>query len=182
MGPKEELARKTTECNEYKDHLEFLLNYLRAGWDKEDEWFEPEQARSELGISPHAGLDPKTGLSKHWTQCLADELEEVLKPCDWAPCTDIECDQEGKNFLGSIADDMASRFCISREEAVQLVRQKWLGRAIRGDHMVYHETPEYWSQAIYYGHRDFWRATPDQILPDPDALDVEGGVEGPLET
>ena len=66
-------------------------------------------------------------------------------------------DSDGESFLKEIAEQMAARYKISEIDAISRVRRHLIGRPIVGNHMIYHEAPDFWAQAIFTGRRDFWR-------------------------
>lgn len=69
----------------------------------------------------------------------------------------LELDPDAQRFLEMIAAAMQQTFSIPEAEAVGRIRAAWLGRRIDGDAILYHEPPEFWAKALYFGRRDFWR-------------------------
>lgn len=91
----------------------------------------------------------------------AEQIRLLLK--------DVLMDQDAALFFGEILEDMVSRFGITQEDAAERIVKACAGRppgrghllpgpdAFVGNHLIYHEAPEYWSQSVYHGRRDFWR-------------------------
>jgi len=72
-----------------------------------------------------------------------------------------DLDKDAQNFFTEIAEEMMRRFEISEEDAVQRINNYWPDKKFHGEDLIanilYHESPDYWSQAIYHGRPDFWR-------------------------
>ena len=66
--------RKRNECRDYREHLEYLRDFLKESWDDEEEWFEPhDTAIGERIIG-------------HWCPVTIEELDELLQEGSvWAP-------------------------------------------------------------------------------------------------
>jgi hypothetical protein len=68
----------------------------------------------------------------------------------------FKVDSEGQRYCEEIVDDMMSLFSISRQEAVGRVNRHWVGQAIIGLDIIYHEDTEYWAKTIYYEENTAW--------------------------
>ncbi len=86
----------------------------------------------------------------------------LLRPHGEFPCAG---DAEALSFCRQIADEMATLFGITHEEAVARINRHWSrpgqgGREplvwIVGIDIAYHETPGYWAHTIYYGPDSRW--------------------------
>jgi hypothetical protein len=72
-------------------------------------------------------------------------------------------DTEADAFVASVVDAMTFLFGVSRQEAVLRVEQHWRLQLLAGpDDVVYHETPEYWAQTIYWPAASFWWLEEDE--------------------
>ena len=60
-------------------------------------------------------------------------------------------------FLDEIVLSMVEEFAVSEVDAVTQINAAVKSRLIAGGDMIYHEAPEFWACAVYYGRRDFWR-------------------------
>lgn len=76
-----------------------------------------------------------------------------------------ELDTNAEEFLTEIVQEMVSRFGIFQDEAIARINYAWKNKRIVGDHIIYHETPEYWAQALYFGKRDFWKYSKNELVP-----------------
>lgn len=70
-------------------------------------------------------------------------------------------DRDGQRFLDEIAVVLFQNYPdVDLATAVSKVKTwadtAWSG-GITGDHVIYHECPEYWANAVYHGRRDFWK-------------------------
>lgn len=72
-------------------------------------------------------------------------------------------DEDSAQYVDGIIELMISLFGYTREQAIEKI-DVMTGRTaepIRGfDHLLYHETCEYWAKAAHYGRRDWWRSHP----------------------
>lgn len=72
-------------------------------------------------------------------------------------------DDRAEAFLDEICADLQSRFNISADEARTRIEQGWkhLRDAELGgtDEILYHESPEYWANNLYYGKDSCWWLT-----------------------
>lgn len=80
---------------------------------------------------------------------------------------DFETDEKSAAFCRAVADRMQQLFGISEDEAVGRVNRQWEGMALIGDHVIYHETPDYWANTLYYGRGSRWWANPADLKPEP---------------
>ena len=70
----------------------------------------------------------------------------------------VELDTDAEAFFEEILDDMVTRFSLSEEDALKKINNRTrMAGPIKGNHMLYHASVEYWSQSFYWGHRDWWR-------------------------
>lgn len=65
-------------------------------------------------------------------------------------------DETALNFLVQISKALVKNYGVQVEDANRRVAAYW-NKPICGNHIIYHESPDYWAGAIYHGKRDFWR-------------------------
>ena len=65
----------------------------------------------------------------------------------------IRATDEAFEYIGRIADAMASMFSIPRHEAVSRISLFWDGLTFLTEHEIVtllHEDPDYWARTVYY--------------------------------
>jgi hypothetical protein len=82
---------------------------------------------------------------------------------------DFITDLESRDFCLAIANAMAAKFAISREEAVKRINRLWVGTTFVGeDDLTYHRSEDEWVEHIYNFYEDRIRDgtadTPQEVL------------------
>ena len=68
---------------------------------------------------------------------------------------DFTTDSESHAFCLAIADAMAAKFAIGRDEAITRINRLWAGTTFVGDEdIIYHRPESYWVEHIYEFYED----------------------------
>ncbi len=82
------------------------------------------------------------------------------------PQFDFPHDDYFAAFGAKIVNEMMDRFGIGVSEAAGRINEHWIGQNLVGEDLVlYHETPEYWAQQIYYQLGSHWWLEGEKLKP-----------------
>ena len=69
----------------------------------------------------------------------------------------FKTDKESMEFVSEVAKLMSNGFGLSDSEVITKINSHWQHLDFTGsDHVIYHETPAYFANEIYFGHDSYW--------------------------
>jgi hypothetical protein len=71
----------------------------------------------------------------------------------------LAADDEALAYLREIAAAMGELFAVAPAEAAGRIADFWAGQSFRTAEQngaLFHQRPQTWAKAIYYGRRDWW--------------------------